>query len=346
MAQRKKPLVGLDIDPSGLAAAAVSINGRIRVEKAAVRALEPGIIRDGEVIDVEALGEALRAFFRENKGFDRRVRVGLANQKIVVRILEVPPVDDPKELDAVVRFQAAGELPMAVDQAVLDYQPLEVIETPEGPRHRVLLVAARRDMVERVLAAVRSAGLRAEGIDLAAFAMVRALYRPGADDEHVLYLGIGGLTNLAVAQGPTCLFTRASGGGLEGLAVQLAERCELTLEHARGWLVHVGLEAPLEEVEGEERIVEEARRILLDGVRRIAAEVRNSLDFHAAQGHDASVSRAVITGPAAAVPGFAAALAGELAMPLEAGTVDGIPEGLDVGSVVVAAGLAVEEVPA
>lgn len=346
MAPRKKPLVGLDIDPSGIAAAAVSVNGRIRVEHAAVASLEPGIIRDGEVVDVEALGSALRAFFREHKGFDKRVRIGLANQKIVVRVLEVPPVTDPKELEAVVRFQAADELPMAVDQAVLDYQPLDIVDTPNGPRHRVLLVAARRDMVDRVLAAVRSAGLRAEGIDLSAFAMVRALYRAGADDEHVLYLGIGGLTNLAVARGRSCLFTRASGGGLEGLAIQLAERCELTLEHARGWLLHVGLETPLEEVEGEERIVSEARRVLLDGVRRIAADVRNSLDFHAAQGHDTSVSRAVMTGPASAVPGFAAALAGELAMPVETGTVDGIPDGMDAGSITVAAGLAIEEAAA
>jgi type IV pilus assembly protein PilM len=346
MAQRKKPLVGLDIDPSGLAAAAVSVNGRIRIEQAAVAPLEPGIIRDGEVVDADALAEALRAFFRVNKGLDKRVRIGLANQKIVVRVLEVPPVTDPKELEAVVRFHAEDELPMAVDQAVLDYRSLDDVETPGGPRLRVLLVAARRDMVERMLGAVRSAGLRAEGIDLAAFAMVRALHRAGSEDEPVLYLAIGGLTNLAVAQGSTCLFTRASGGGLEGLAVELAERCQLTLEHARGWLTHVGLETPLEDIDGDERIVPEVRRVLLEGVRRIAAEVRNSLDFHAAQGHDAAVSRAVMTGPAAAVPGFVAALASELALPVEAGTVDGIPEGIDAGSLTVAAGLAVEEAPA
>ena len=44
---------------------------------------------------------------------------------------------------------------MPLDQAVLDYQPLEIVETEDGPRQRVLLVAARRDMVDRVLAAVR-----------------------------------------------------------------------------------------------------------------------------------------------------------------------------------------------
>ena len=78
------------------------------------------------------------------------------------------------------RFQAQDQIPMPLDQAVLDFQPLGIVETAEGPRQRVVLVAARRDMVERVLAAVRAAGLRPEGIDLSAFAMIRALHRDAA----------------------------------------------------------------------------------------------------------------------------------------------------------------------
>ena len=68
---------------------------------------------------------------------------------------------------------------MPLESAVLDFQPLDVVDTAEGPRQRVLVVAARRDMVERVLTAVRAAGLRPEGVDLSAFAMIRALYQPG-----------------------------------------------------------------------------------------------------------------------------------------------------------------------
>ena len=71
---------------------------------------------------------------------------------------------------------------MPLDQAVLDWQPVERVETPDGPRQRVLLVAARRDMVERVVAAVRGAGLRLDGIDLGAFAMIRALRGEGGDE--------------------------------------------------------------------------------------------------------------------------------------------------------------------
>jgi type IV pilus assembly protein PilM len=346
MAKRTKTLVGLDIDATGIVAASVVVNGRVRVERVAFAPLEPGIIRDGEVADVDGLTEALKTLYRENKGLDKRVRVGLANQKIVVRVVDLPYLEDAKELEAAVRFQAQDQLPMPLEHAVLDHQPLAVVNDAAGRRQRVLLVAARREMVERVLAALRAAGLKPEGVDLSAFATVRALHRAGPDDELVLYLAIGGLTNLAVARGTECTFARASGSGVEALAVELAERAALTLEHAYGWLAHVGVQDPIEDVTGDRQIVEHTRQILLDGVRRIASEVRSSLDFHRMQEDAGTVSRAVMTGPASAIPGFDVALASELGIPVEQGLVDGAPAGIDAGRVTVAAGLALTEAPA
>jgi type IV pilus assembly protein PilM len=346
MAKRTKTLVGLDIDATGIVAASVVVNGRVRVERVAFAPLEPGIIRDGEVADVDGLTEALKTLYRENKGLDKRVRVGLANQKIVVRVVDLPYLEDAKELEAAVRFQAQDQLPMPLEHAVLDHQPLAVVNDAAGRRQRVLLVAARREMVERVLAALRSAGLKPEGVDLSAFATVRALHRAGPDEELVLYLAIGGLTNLAVARGTECTFARASGSGVEALAVELAERAALTLEHAYGWLAHVGVQDPVEDVTGDRQIVDHTRQILLDGVRRIASEVRSSLDFHRMQEDAGTVSRAVMTGPASAIPGFDVALASELGIPVEQGLVDGAPGGVDAGRVTVAAGLALTEAPA
>jgi type IV pilus assembly protein PilM len=344
MPKRVKNLVGVDIDPSGITAAQVSVNGRINVEAAAFAPLEPGVVRDGEVVDVDGLSEALRSLFAENRGLGKRVRIGVANQKIVVRVLTLPYLENRKELEAAVRFQAQDQIPMPMDQAIIDFQPLDVVDGPDGRQQRVLLVAARRDMVSRALTAVRGAGLRVVGIDLSAFAMIRALYRPIGTDESVLYVAVGGLTNLAVASGTTCLFTRASGGGVEALAIELAETCGLTLEHARAWLEHVGLQQALEDIEGDEDIVRTARRVLVDGARRIAAEIRNSLDFHLAQGGSAMVERAVLTGPASAIPGFHLALSSELGLPVSlGGAPDGVPTGIEPGRLAVAAGLGVEE---
>jgi type IV pilus assembly protein PilM len=347
MPKHAKNLVGVDIDPSGITAARVRVNGGIVVEDAGFTPLEPGIVRDGEVVDVEALSEALRSLFKNNKTLGKRVRIGLANQKIVVRPMELPYLENSKELDAAVRFTAQDQLPMPIDQAVLDYKALEVVPGPggNGRLQRLLVVAARRDMVERVVTAVSGAGLRAEGIDLSAFAMIRALHRPEGADEHVLYMAVGGLTNLAVAHGTTCVFTRPSGGGVEAIAIELAETCQLTLDHARGWLEHVGLQQAVEELEGDAAVVAAARRMLLDGVRRIAADVRNSLDFYMSQGGDSMVSRAILTGPAVTIPGFNVALSSELGLPVKNGAIDGAPDGVPAGPLAVAARLATEKAP-
>lgn len=347
MAKKPSILVGLELDPSGIHAAAVSASGAIEIKHAVSVALQPGVVRDGEVADVDALAEAMRELFRDQKALDRRVRIGIANQKIVVRVIELPPIEDPKELAQAVRFQAQDEIPMPLDSAVLDFHPLDIVTTEQGLRQRVVLVAARRDMIERVLLAARAAGLRPEGIDLSAFGMVRALHRTAAaaaaePGEAVLYVSIGGLTNIAVAEGSICTFTRVVGAGIEQFAVELAERRQLTLEHARGWLEHVGLERPLEAIEGDPEIVAEARSILDDGVRRIAGDVRNSVDFHHAQGAAKPVARCVLTGPAAAIPGFSAAFGVDLGLPVHEGLVQGAPLGLDA-QCAIAAGLAVPE---
>lgn len=344
MAKRLPPFVGLEIEPSAVNAVTVTVNGSLSVKTAATASLESGVVRDGEVTDPNALTEVLKTLWAEHKDLPKRVRVGIANAKIVVRVIELPPIADPKELDAAVRFRAGDEIPMPLESAVLDYQALDVVDTPEGPRQRIMLVAARKDMVSRVLQATREAGLRVEGIDLAAFGMVRALATAGPVDETVLYLSVGGLTNLAVAQGRVCTFTRVVGGGLEALAVELAERRGLTLEHARGWLTHVGLDVPLNEMDGDELILEEARSILIDGVRRIAGEVSDSVDFHLAQGgRGGGASRCVLTGGAAGVPGFGDALGLELRLPVEIRSVAGAPAELGAERFSVAAGLAVEE---
>ncbi len=329
--RRTHSLVGLEIEPGQLIAAQSRLEGgRVVVERAAGRPIPPNLVRDGEVSDVAALSEALADLF-DGSGLDRRVRIGIANQRIVMRQIELPAITDPKELDSAVHFQAQDEIPMPIESVVLDYHSLGIAETESGPRMQVLLVAARRDMVERMLLGARHAGLRPEGVDLAAFGMIRAL-RPldAADGEQVLYLSIGGLTNLAIASGSTCQFTRVITTGVEqivaevaaGAGVPLAEARRLVGSVAAGEAAGTGLSvAPLLHHAPTSQQLEIARTGLSDGIRRIAAEVRNSLDFHRASRGEQPVARAILTGPALDLPGFDLALSRELDLPLARGAV-------------------------
>jgi type IV pilus assembly protein PilM len=342
-AKSANTVVGLDIDPGHLAAAEVRVNGTLTVTRSAVSPLRPGIVRDGELTDGPALTEAIKELWTEH-GLPPRVRVGLANQRIVVRTLDLPPLADDKALAAAVEVEAPDHIPMPMEEAVLDYQPLGQVETPAGPRTRVVVVAVRRETAERYADAIRAAGLRIEGLDLSAFALVRALSQPVAEDEGVLYVNVAGLTNVAVASGAHCLFTRASAGGLDALVHTLADRRGLTVEHADQWLRHVGIEKPLADVEGDPEVVAATRGVLDEGVHQLADTVRNSLNFYRMQQSSQTVSRAVLTGPAADIPGFSAALAGALAMPVDTAVVDHVPDAVEPSRLAVAAGLAVEAV--
>ena len=251
--RQEKTIVGLEMDPSHLAAAQVEVNGKLSVTKGAVHELRPGIVRDGEVVRPGRADRRAAQAVRRRRA-STAVRIGIANQRIVVRTLDVPPVDDPETLEELVRTEAPDLIPVPMDEAVLDFQSLGRIETPVGPRTRVVIVAVRRDMIDRMVASAHEAGLDVVGIDLSAFGMVRALHASGSEHA-VLYINLGGLTNVAVANDTGCLFTRAASGGLESMLQTLTERRGLTLEHARGWMQHVGLVAPLDAIEGDADLV-------------------------------------------------------------------------------------------
>jgi type IV pilus assembly protein PilM len=273
--------VGLDLDSGFLAAVQTAGDG---VAQAASMDLPAGIITDGEVADVDGLSDALKRLFKAHD-LPRRVRLGVANQQIVVRHLELPRIEDPKDREAAVRFQAAEAIAMPLEEVVLDYHVLGETVTPEGTaKHRMIVVAAREAMISRVVDAVRGAGLKPEGIDLNAFALVRTLASTGesADDSARVYCHLGGITNLAIAVGSTCLFTRPLSTNLEdeeeNLAASLAEEIRLSIDfymtqpEAR-WVGEVLLSGPGSRHEG---LAEQLSALI--GVPVTTAEPLGTLD--------------------------------------------------------------------
>lgn len=224
--------IGLDIDGRYLAAAQVTGG---RVMRCASQNLPEGLVRDGEVSDPDTLGQHLKSF-ASAAGLPRNVRVGVANQQIVVRVVELPRIEDDKQRDAAVRFQASEAIAMPLDEAVLDHQIAGFTTGPDGtPRMQVVLVAARRKMIETLLEAIKAAGLKAEGVDLDAFALVRALAVDTEEDDPRarVFCHLGGVTNLAVAVGTNCFFTRplSSVWDEEDAGSRLADEIRLSIDY-------------------------------------------------------------------------------------------------------------------
>jgi type IV pilus assembly protein PilM len=229
--------VGLDLDGSFLSAVAMS--GGV-IEKAASIEMPSGLLRDGEVEDVQATAQLVKEFMKEH-GFGKNVWLGVANQQIAVRSLDIPPIEDDAERAAAVRFQASEAVAMPLDEAVLDYQVIGQATSPEGAgAMRVIVVAAREPMIMRLIDAVRGAGLRPEGIDLSAFALMR-IVAPENEPEPAaarVYCHLAGVTNLAVGVGNTCVFTRPLAtvwdGGSAEFTSMLAEEIRLSMDYYMG----------------------------------------------------------------------------------------------------------------
>ena len=223
--------VGLDLDGDFLSAVVVA-DGRISSAMSAE--LPEGVMSDGEVVDPDGLADVLKEIFRSG-ALPREVRLGVANQQIVVRQLELPRIEEDKDLEAAVRFQAPEAIAMPLNEVVLDYQRISDSTDADGnPKTSVVVVAARESMIERLVEAVRSAGLRPIGIDLNAFALVRALAVGARDDSARVYCHLGAITNLAIAVGGSCLFTRPLATRADGEgnidAFALAEEIRLSID--------------------------------------------------------------------------------------------------------------------
>jgi type IV pilus assembly protein PilM len=328
---RKKTgnLAGLNIEAGSVAVAEVSSNGSTQVVASAVQPLMPGVFHEGEVIDADGLVAALRGLYSSNK-LSKRVRLGVGNQRVIVRTLRLPAIEDPKEMEAAIRFQAQEQIPMPLDQAVLQHQVVGGVPAQEGsgPQVDVVVIAARRDMITSFAEPLRRAGLQPEGIDLSAFGMIRALaptsLAPPAEGEipaaqdAILYCNVGDVLNLAVARGRSCLFTRVSGTGMEAIIARLSSVRGLSQEHAEQWLLHVGLEAPLESIEGDPEIVAATRRSLEEGVAGLVDELRLSLDYYRALESAVPVSGIVLCGAGSAIRGLAPAMEEQVGLPISA----------------------------
>jgi type IV pilus assembly protein PilM len=354
---KSKSVVGLDVETGSIAATELSMNGHASVSRYGLMPLDPGIFREGEVADPDALAACLKELFSREK-LSKTVRLGIANQRVAVRTLRLPRIENDAELETAIRFQAQDHIPMPMEQAVLDWQVVHSpLDAADNAQMSVVVVAARRDMLDGVMGAMRQAGLRPEGIDHSAFGMIRALTGeptvpvgaaayvdapsdgatetqplPEADAAPAdaattevsgmpvtarLFCNLGDVTNLAVARASTCLFTRIASFGIEGMAQSLAERRQLTLEHARQWLAHVGLETPPEQIEGEAELVSTTRTVLTDGAAKLADELRRSLDYYGAQEDAVAIDGVVVCGPGTTIPGLVAHLERDLGYPFK-----------------------------
>lgn len=325
-------VIGLDIGTNAVRAVElVTGRGRPVVKRMGQVALPLGAVVTGEVVDVLAVATALRRLWKEGGFTSRSVVVGVANPRVVARMADLPELPDD-ELRSSLPYQVQDLIPIPVEEAELDFHVVERDVGTDGEALiRVLLVAAHKDMLRSLLAALDGAGLTASRIDLIPFALIRALHDPAtwlSSDRplggHEVIIGSGaGVTNVVVHENGVPKFVRTLPTG--GAAVTDALALDLGIPSDDAESLKRGIGAGTYAAD-QPQVESVAQETLLP----LANEVAGSLDFHLAQVGHGELRRVVMCGGAGRLRALRSVLQDQLGVTV----VDGDPySGLDLRSV-------------
>lgn len=275
--------------------------------------LPPGSVRDGEVLDIEAAASALKELLSSAKVRGKKVHLGVANQRVVVRQLDLPWME-PKDLKASLRYQVQEHLPIAVEDAELDVHIVEEFQNEDGERYqRVLLVAGHRDMVASHVEVAQRAGLKPVSVDLNPFAVLRSMGTISSlDSGHEVVIDVGsGVTDIVVHEAGTPTFVRILVLGGDDITSALASGLSISDQEAEALkrTITIGADDTT------------AGTIVTARAEQFIEEVRSSLDYYQAQAGATRPTSVILTGGGALLGGLPQRLAEKLRLPVTVGSV-------------------------
>jgi type IV pilus assembly protein PilM len=311
--------VGLDIGGTAVRAAAVdSAKGGRILRRFAEMPLPAGAVASGEIVDEAAVAEAVTALWKRNKLPSKRVVLGTANNRLVVRRVDVPQMEDD-ELAESLPFQVQDAIPISVDEAVLDFVPLEQFTTPDGePMMSILVVAIHREIVTTLQRVAQTAGIRLEAIDLQAFGLVRATFgiEPAIGNPLQAVVDIGAtLTQVVIARGGVAEFVRLLPRGGDDFTEALIDGMGMPIEDAEEAKRRIGI-ASEGVPEGDDDDVA-AQRLLTRQADALIDEIRGSITFYLSQAGDRELARLIVSGNGARLPHLANRLGQAVGVPVQ-----------------------------
>jgi type IV pilus assembly protein PilM len=232
--------LGLDISTNSIKVVELALGrGDPIMSNLGIVHIPDGVIRDGEVEDGVTLSESLKELWGMTGIREKTVTLGIANQKVIVRPIEIPYMEK-EELDSALRFQVQEFIPIPIEDAILDFDIIEEFMTADEERMlTVLLVAAHKDMIQSFIEVLRAAGLMTSAIDLKAFAIPRSLIplqvlQAGYEEgEAVCLINVGaGITNVAILKDNIPRFARFLLRGGDDFVRAIVNRLDMEWEEA------------------------------------------------------------------------------------------------------------------
>jgi type IV pilus assembly protein PilM len=302
-------IVGLDIGSTSIRAVEATINkDRPTINNFGQVFLPPGTVVGGVVKDDRAVTSALRQLWLSYTFSTKNVVLGVTHQQVIVREIDVNNLP-AKELRQALPFLVRDVLPLPVEQALLDFYPLE---KPAKARNKGgadtihgLLIAAPKEAVIDTVRAVENAGLHVQDVDLACFAALRASAHLAQDTEALIDIGANGTNIIVHTDGTPKIVRTVPRGGAE-VTKMVATRLGITNAEAETVKCRVGLRRDESE---------EGAQVIGEAIRPLVNEIRGSFHYFSSNHPGERVQRLALVGGAALLPGLAELLTEELGIP-------------------------------
>lgn len=302
---RKRTSIGLDIGSGFVKVVEVDHSGdQPEVVRVAMRPLLPDAIVEGEIMDYGLVSEAVRALFQDLRLEGADVVTAIGGHDVIIKKIEM---DRMKEADAreVIRWEAEQHVPFDIKSVELDFQILDPGGT--GPHMQVLLVAAKRELVDNKVGLLQDAGVNPVIIDVDAFALHNAFEHnyPDALEGIIALVNIGHeTTNVNILEDGIPIVTRDIPFGSRKIREDLQRERGLTAEQA-------------EDVVQARETVHDLATFVESSADEVAVGIERASAFLMTREDGDSVGRIYLSGGGARIPQMAEALGRRMGVPTQ-----------------------------
>jgi type IV pilus assembly protein PilM len=320
---KKNQLVGLDIGSHSIKLVEIddSKKGMI-LKNFGIISLPNDAIVEGNIKEMEIAASAIKTLFKHLNVRNKNVAISISGFSVIVKKITISKRDE-SELEASIHEEAEQYIPFDISDVNLDYEILaspekeageeeEEGEAEKGPEFMdVMLVAAKKDIIEDYESLVHLAGLSPVVMDVDAFALQNA-FESSSEDISGSYAIINvGATELGInaVKDGISMFTRDSSYGGSQITEAIMSKLNLSFEEAEK--IKLGGTKIDDKVKGE---VEEIFTTMVSGW---VQEIKRALDFLSTTYPDETIEKILVSGGAYRIPGFLKYLEMETALPIE-----------------------------
>lgn len=290
-------IFGLDIGRSFIKITKANVSGGKKILEAAANVPSiPGGIMTESSVDLKKLSENIESCVKLAKLKVKSCNVSMIESQVITRLIELPNLTD-KELSAAIEWEAEQYIPLPIKDVNLQYKVVSKPSTGMSQdKMKVLLVAAPKRVITKYIDVVKHAGLTVSSLESESFALARALAKPTDPATVIVSLGAES-TELVVIEAQTVFFTRSIATGGINLTKAIRSEFALPQDQAEKYKQTYGIL--------EDKLSGKVANVLKPILDVLVSEILKAMEFAHLHVKNAQISRIIICGGGAFLPGLA-----------------------------------------